>query len=484
MMDKPRRLHPAAVLTLLFKNVYGLIQAFLPIAIVLLARGDLTAWISYLIPVAIVAYCAYTVLAWWRLVYYVRGHELYMESGVITTKKRTIPFERIQGVQINEGLIQRLFGLVSLEVQTAGNDKKAEFSLSALTRRDAEELKALIGSGHIEESVVEHENLIVERLSVKALLQAATTSNGIGVIFFAIIALMSQLDDFIPGMNIFLIIVEYLIHQASSGWLSIIILLAAILALSWLLSVAGSIIRLGGFTITRLEDRIIIDRGILDRRQVTLPIKKIQAITVTESLLRQPFGLASVEVISAGYGSKANEAKIIFPLLPRSQVKQFLDRVLPEFSADLSVSPLPSRALPGYLVPGIAITAIICGIIYLVPWAYLLALIAIPILILTIFQYLDAGYRLDDRALIIRSRLLGRKTHIIPVNRIQWIGLSANPFQARARLARIRIALMSQIGGTVIDLKGLDIRNATAIWLTLYKKDRPVGRQYSSTEKP
>ncbi|WP_424356783.1 PH domain-containing protein [Methanocella sp. MCL-LM] len=470
MLDKPRRLHPVAVLTLLIKNVYGLIQAFLPIAIVLLARGDLTAWISYLIPVVIVAYCAYTILAWWRLVYYVRGSELYMESGVITTKKRSIPFERIQGVQISEGLIQRLFGLVSLEVQTAGSDKKAEFSLSALTRQDAEELKALIGSGHIRVSVEKQENLITERLSTKALLQAASTSNGIGVIFFAIIALLSQIGDFIPGTNIYLIIGEYLVNQASSGWLSIILLLVAILAVSWIFSVIGSIIRLGGFTLTRLDDRIVIDRGILDRRQVTLPIKKIQAITITEGLLRQPFGLASVEVISAGYGSKGSEAKLIFPLMPKSQVKQFLDRVLPEFSEDLSVSRLPSRALPGYLISGLVITGIICAVIYVVPWAYLLLLPGILIMILTILQYLDAGYRLTDKTLVIRSRLLGRKTHIIPVNRIQWIGLSANPLQARAHLARLRVALMSQIAGTVIDLKGLGIQDATVIWDRLRKR--------------
>lgn len=469
-MDSPRRLHPVAVLTLLVKNVYVLIQALLPIGIVLFARGDIGSWLVILIPVAVVAFCAYTILAWWRLVYYVRGNELYMESGVFTTKKRSIPFERIQGVQINEGLIQRLFGLVSLEVQTAGNDKKAEFSLSALSRQDAEELKALISSGHFRETVETPDNRITEKLSMKALLQAATTSNGIGVIFFAVIALLSQVDDFIPGTNIYLIIGEYLVNQASSSWLSIILILAAILALSWILSVIGSIVRLGGFTLTRLDDRIVIDRGILDRRQVTLPIKKIQAITITEGLLRQPFGLVSVEVISAGYGSKGSEAKLIFPLLPKNQVKQFLDRVLPEFSTDVSVARLPSRALPGYLMPGIFLAAIICAVIYFVPWAYLLLLPGILIILMTIFQYLDAGYRLSDNTLIIRSRLLGRKTHIIPVNRIQWIGLSANPFQDRARLARLRVALMSQIAGTVIDLKGLDIQNARDIWSRLRKR--------------
>jgi len=462
-MDSPRRLHPVAVITLLVKNVYVLIQALLPIGIVLLARGDLSSWLLMLIPVAVLAFCAYTILAWWRLVYYVRGNELYLESGVFTTKKRSIPFERIQGVQINAGIIQRLFGLVSLEVQTAGNEKKAEFSLQALTRRDAEELKALISSGNIGETAETKESRIEETLSLKALLQAASTSNGIGVIFLAIVALLSQVDQFVPGLNVYMLIGELIFGWAQSSPSSIALLLVTLLVLSWFFSVIGSMITLGGFKLTRLGDRVVIDRGILSRRQVTLPINKLQAIVITESLLRQPFGLASVEVISAGYGNKGNEAKIVFPILPKSQVQQFLARTIPEFSVDIQVNRLPVRALQGYLYPAIAMVIIAAIVSFFVPWGYLLLLPAFLLVLLSGMQYLDAGYAICDNMLIVRSRFLGRKTHIIPLNKIQWLDISSNPLQERARLANVRIALMSQISGTIIKLHGADAKSAVDI---------------------
>lgn len=462
-MDKPRRLHPVAVLTLLVKNVYGLIQLLLPIGIVLLAKGDIVTWLTLLIPAVILVFCAYTLLGWWRLVYYVKDNELYLESGVFTIKKRSIPFERIQGVQISEGLIQRLFGLVSLEVQTAGNDAKAEFSLSALTRQDAEELKALISSGHVRETAEPEACRIVEKLTTKALLQAATTSNGIGVIFFAIVALFTQFDQFIPGVDVYLMIGKFLADQIRSGMLSIALIIGAMLVLSWLLSILGSIITLGGFTLTRLEDRIIIEKGILSRSQVTLPIKKIQAIVISEGLLRQPFGLAAVEVVCAGYGNKATEAKVIFPIVKKSQVKQFLDRALPEFSTVPEVSRLPARALPGYMVSGMVMAALLCAVIVFVPWAYLLLLPAALIIILSVFHYLDAGYTLGGDLLIVRSRLLGRKTYLVPIRKVQWMDLGVNPLQARARLASLRFALMSQIAGTTITLKGMDVQEANDV---------------------
>ena len=64
-------------------------------------------------------------LLWSKLAYDAYKYELRedgfrKEYGVIWKKYVTIPYERIQNVDINRGLLARLLGLSDLQIQTAG----------------------------------------------------------------------------------------------------------------------------------------------------------------------------------------------------------------------------------------------------------------------------------------------------------------------------------------------------------------------------
>jgi len=63
---------------------------------------------------------------WAQLTYNFYGYELTdigfkKESGVITKKYITIPYDRIQNVDINRGILSRILGLSDIFVQTAGS---------------------------------------------------------------------------------------------------------------------------------------------------------------------------------------------------------------------------------------------------------------------------------------------------------------------------------------------------------------------------
>src|SRR5918997_498766 len=63
---------------------------------------------------------------------------------------------------------------------------------------------------------------------------------------------------------------------------------------------------LAGVTLSRSPDGkyLHISRGLLERHESTVPLARIQAIRVVEGVLRQPFGLASLRVESAGFGAE------------------------------------------------------------------------------------------------------------------------------------------------------------------------------------
>ncbi len=75
-----------------------------------------------------------------RLAYQLREHDLSLRSGVVTHRVESLPFSRIQHVNVHRGPIERSLGLATLQVSTAGPD----ISIPGLARADAERIKLLV----------------------------------------------------------------------------------------------------------------------------------------------------------------------------------------------------------------------------------------------------------------------------------------------------------------------------------------------------
>jgi uncharacterized membrane protein YdbT with pleckstrin-like domain len=108
-------------------------------------------WLWIIIPVFLVL-C----FVWAKLTYHFYRYELTdagfrKELGVIYKKYVTIPYDRIQNVDIYRGILARILGLSDLNIQTAGMSATvgrygisgggAEGRLPALSREGAEQLR-------------------------------------------------------------------------------------------------------------------------------------------------------------------------------------------------------------------------------------------------------------------------------------------------------------------------------------------------------
>ncbi len=108
-------------------------------------------WLWIIIPVFLIL-C----FVWAKLTYHFYRYELTdagfrKELGVIYKKYVTIPYDRIQNVDIYRGILARILGLSDLNIQTAGisavvgrygvSGGGSEGRLPALSREDAERLR-------------------------------------------------------------------------------------------------------------------------------------------------------------------------------------------------------------------------------------------------------------------------------------------------------------------------------------------------------
>ena len=84
--------------------------------------------------------------------------EFVIQKGVLNKTRITIQLHKIQQVNINQSLIQRLVGVHKLEIDTAGSDKK-EASISAISHELATILKERLINHSQLETIENTENI-------------------------------------------------------------------------------------------------------------------------------------------------------------------------------------------------------------------------------------------------------------------------------------------------------------------------------------
>ena len=138
---KPRHLHPGTIFARFITEAPQQILGF-PALIALFSSGGLR-W-AVLVFVGLVALnIGVRALVWWRFTYAVLADELYIESGIFSRTKRSIPWDRVQDVDIERNLLARIFGWAKVKLETGGAGRD-EGSLDSIAIADAETLRDLV----------------------------------------------------------------------------------------------------------------------------------------------------------------------------------------------------------------------------------------------------------------------------------------------------------------------------------------------------
>jgi putative membrane protein len=476
MSSEPRNLHPAAMLIDAIRTIRRSLSAFVIPGIALLASRGLSVrtLVLILLGAIIVTVLAafWGFLSWRATTYQVTGGAFRLRRGVLQKNERTIPLDHVQSVDTVQGIIQRLFGVVEVRIETAGGGtSEPDASLAALDRAAAEALRREIEGSRREPVETETAGpTVLRRLGTRELLIAGATSGQIGVAL-SLIAVASQVFDDLGDFFSQDLIRRVYETAAPNSVVAVLLLVVAVGVFSWLLAIAGTVLAYAGFTLSREGDFLYIKRGLLERREATIPLARIQAVRIVEGLLRQPFGLASLRVESAGYGEDAGVSTTLFPLLPREEARKLLLDAAPEFAVVPILNPLPTRALRRYVFRS---TAPVLLLVVALPVVSFLALgsvaLGLPVLLLVLLaavygwlRYRDAGWAYTEDRLIVRSRLLARTTAIAPRRRLQSRAVIRNPFQRRARLATFRAQVASGGSGAAYGVVDLEVDSAEAL---------------------
>ena len=494
-MPSEHRLHPSSILFALA----GSLKTFaLPAVVVLLTSGrtspqpaagpgwgparwmnrwmpgdfEIANWqfwiLLFLVPATIVAITRYLSF---RMHY--EGTELVIRSGIFFRNERHVPYARIQNLDAVRNVVHRLLGVTEVRIETGGG-QAPEATISVLHETVFKEMRRRIFEGRTalsEAGVADTSELAPDvpalasrtllHLPLSELLLLGVLDNrgmilitaAYGVLWEA--GLFQSLWDRVangwygPGL------VRDTIRRVVAGepwpWGQIGVLLIGILTLLVLIRVVSMIwsaLRLYEFRLSRVGEDLRTEYGLLTRVTATIPLRRVQTLTIREAPLQRLVKRMSVRVETAG-GQGSPQAgpkkprEWLAPIVRRSAVPALVREVLPGFDMDvLDWHPLHPRAFGRALKPALIIgAAMTLPLFGLFGWFAILVLPFISAWMTVVawkgVQHMQ--WTVADDAVVFRSGWLWRNVTIAPVVKIQTVACTESPFDRRAMMAGVRV---------------------------------------------
>ncbi len=449
-----RRFIGASLLPMLALLISGGLRVILPIVLVLVLIG---------IPLA--------VLSWWRFRYRVGEGKLVLHSGVFSRRVRTIPLDRIRGVDVTEPFVHRLLGLVKVEVEAAaGGRSKAELSLAAVSREQADQLREAVLAGP---RAVDGEEAVearpVYQATSRLLVLGGLTSMRYLLAPAAVVGVVFNLADDLPGG-----IVDRVTDAAEDRFptdaLGIVLLIGLGIGLVVLAAIAGSLLVDWRFTLRDEGERLAASRGLLTRRVVHLDRDRIRGADVRDSPLRRPLGLSSVNAIAAGLRGRTGGTALA-PVIDNDRLVALLQAVdpgAPDPAAPLAAHPPASkrrRLVRALALPLLAL-AILAALGFL--WAALAAAaVAVLALLVALDRHRQLGHRFDAGRLALREGSLQRRWSELDPDAAVAFEVRSSPGQRRAGVCTLTLHLGQGAGSR----RALDLGEEQAT--TLLAQVRP-----------
>ena len=450
----------------------------------------------------------------YKHLYYVIGPEEFnLYSGIFNKKRVHVPYQRIQSVDQRASLLQRLFGVCTVSIDTAGGSNNKAVQVPYVQKSQAEQLRTelfarkqyapaeiwtdvrgVFGGSAVDTGKVSYEY----GLSNKELLFTGLSNNTAFVLVILGILggaaqFASQMAPVLTGM-VDPIVGQFMLLSGQlfggnlvAAGVALVLVVAAVM---WLLSIVGSAISFGGFRACRRDNRIEVERGLLQHQFQGVSVDRVQSVIVKQSFIRRLLGYCELslgKIDAAAEGSdeqqkSLSQGLVVHPFVKMSRVPEILAGLVPEFAGvPVESTPVAPVALRRALIrrgiiqgTGLWLAVVIaigqvCSNAFIVPDAdgltvlfyintgafigYALCLVLFVLdLVGAVLWFRGSGFAYNEHFMQVSNGGFARETVSFPRKKIQFGYTKTNPFQRRARTATVSARTAAGIGGTTIRL--------------------------------
>jgi putative membrane protein len=227
------------------------------------------------------------------------------------------------------------------------------------------------------------------------------------------------------------------------------------------------------FRLTRVGDELQYERGLLRRYDGSIPIDKVQTLTVTDDPLKRAAGYASLRIETAGYapGSGETGSEVAVPLATRERVFSLANRI-EAFGSPAFERP-PRRVRRRYALRYLLGLGAVAGLLYgadrlpaaapSLPWPWYAPLaLAVLAPVAAHLKWRHRGYWLGETHFVTRNGFLRRRITVVPYYRVQTVIDSRTVFQRRWRVGTVTADTAGSLSLVGHDAAAVDVDETTA----------------------
>jgi putative membrane protein len=452
--------------------ITGLPRLFFPILAVLFGAGRSDKGI-YFMPFIIAGVIGLSLvfrwISWTRFHYFIGDEDIRIESGLISRNARSIPYDRIQDVSIEQKPLARMFRLAEVKFET-GSGTGDEGTLSYVATEEAVRLRELVRAHKA--GAAEPEPLLgpetVETPPIFAMDTARVLTLGFysfSLVIFAVLGGAAQQFDFLLPFDIY-DVGAWLGVAKDNGdvlngisWSARILAglsaLLALIALGFATGIIRTFLRENGFRLDVTPKGFRRRRGLLTLTDTVMPVHRVQAATIQTGPIRKLRGWYALKFVSlaADSGTKQGEDSdhAAAPLATMEEIARILtaakiDRAQPDLVFTRGQSAW--WHIQFVLTALVILTAMIVLILAVnAGWkaALLLLLLAFAATAFY-FQWRNNSYALDVDQIFVRNGWWQERLTIAPQVKIQSAEIQQGPLARRRGLASLQLGIS---GGTL-----------------------------------
>ncbi len=363
--------HRGSALSLITGAVSGLGVAFgvSLVAIVRTVGGNVAKDLPGVIAIAsaIVALSVVSSVITWRTrTWELTDAGIMLRSGLVTSKQLQVPYEHIHTVNMSSNLVERVLGLMTLDLDTGAASSEGEATrIRGLQAGMAEALReelfrrkaAMLADQGLDARVAAADasaeaddgasptapvpspdacyTLTTAQLVFAALTEARVVAQAAAFLILIVQGINLLQESALVNLSDVAGDIAVLPVALLVG--AVALLLALALVVGFAVSFVISLIGYAGYRAERAGGRISVERGLLSRTSHAVALERIQSISIRQGLIRQLIGYVEVRASVVGAIGSSDETStadgvVLHPFIRLTEVDAFLASIAPDFS--------------------------------------------------------------------------------------------------------------------------------------------------------
>lgn len=409
----------------------------------------------------------YNIMIWSKTFIIIEENTIVIQRNTLNSKVNTFGIKNISNINLEQNIFERIINTYKIKIDTdslsTANSTDIEIVLS---KKQAYEFKNKVIY------LMNNENLVSPKINENSvdIKENEIDLDDENIDYDIVYSVNDVLKHcfynlsflgfiFNLGMIAFVVFIS-VTTDGTEGFIAIAMLVATS-CISILKLFFGDLFKYYKFSIKREKDKLYISYGLFRIKKFTVPINRINAINIKQSLLSRVFNKYQSDLVTIGVGDDETEGSQILLSSNKETFIKNMKILLPEINMEECLN-LERESKNHHIIKivdgiiGMIICSLILYAIYMIDktvpliiYLFVDLFIFLYLILFYYMSYITRGFYMGDDNMSISWGVFSKRVSIIKYEKVQYINIRENPLCTKLNLCRGELYILASLGNSI-----------------------------------